>query len=103
VTEARYQAKFLKRARLEGWVAWKIQAPGTNGVPDTLLLVPTAKGHGRAVFVELKAAGEEPTDLQEYYLNLLRRCGFVAFWADTTADIEDLIKYIRAQLRKRKR
>jgi hypothetical protein len=99
MTEAAYQGKLLKAARAAGWLAWKLEAPGTAGVPDTLLLAPRAK----AVFIEVKKAGKEPSDLQEHWLTQLRREGFVAFWIDTSDDIEAVLKYASAQLHKRSR
>ena len=50
------------------------------GFPDLLGVVP---GSGRAVFIEVKAAGCKPTELQLRMLALLKAKGAVAFWADS--------------------
>lgn len=50
------------------------------GFPDLLGVVP---GSGRALFIEVKAAGCKPTELQTRMLALLKAKGAVAFWADS--------------------
>jgi len=49
-----------------------IKQTGIGGVPDRLVLLPG----GRAVFVELKAPGKKPTELQSEMMRKLRDLGF---------------------------
>ena len=52
------------------------------GFPDLLGVVPP---HGRAIYIEVKAPGGKPTELQVRMLDALRAKGAVAFWADSVA------------------
>ena len=55
-------------------MAVKFTSPGTNGMPDRLVLLPG----GRMGFVELKAPGKKPRLVQELRMRQLRRLGFFA-------------------------
>jgi VRR-NUC domain len=50
------------------------------GFPDLVGVVPPT---GRALYIEVKAPGCKPTDLQLRMLALLKSKGAVAFWADS--------------------
>ena len=52
------------------------------GFPDLVGVIPP---EGRALYVEVKAPGNKPTDLQTRMLDLLRAKGAVAFWADSVS------------------
>lgn len=80
--ESTQQTKLIRRCKAQGWLAFKIESPGNNGISDVMVLLTDRAGTGHAVFVEMKRPGEEPTKLQEHCLNELRRRGFVAGWAD---------------------
>ena len=57
--EAVVERYFKKRCESEGFLCYKFTSPGTDGVPDRVII-----GHGLTVFVELKAPGEKPRKLQ---------------------------------------
>ena len=63
------------------------------GFPDLVGVVPP---QGRAIYIEVKAPGNQPTELQTRYLELLRGKGALAFWADSVASalaqFEDAIR-----------
>jgi hypothetical protein len=50
------------------------------GFPDLVGVVPPS---GRAIYIEVKAPGNKPTDIQTRMLDLLRNKGAIAFWADS--------------------
>jgi hypothetical protein len=64
--------KYLKRCVEKlGGLCWKFVSPGTDGVPDRIVLL-----NGRVIFVELKRPGETPRPLQLKRHAQLRRLGF---------------------------
>ena len=50
------------------------------GFPDLVGVIPPT---GRALYIEVKAPGGKPTELQIRMLELLRGKGAIAFWADS--------------------
>jgi len=66
---------FCKR---EGVRYYKFSSPSRRGVPDRICLYK-----GKIAFLELKAEGKKPTKLQARELEILRRGGFHAEYADT--------------------
>ena len=51
--ENEIEAKLVKAVKDVGGVCWKFTSPGTAGVPDRIVLMPS----GRIGFVEVKAPG----------------------------------------------
>ena len=49
------------------------------GFPDLMGVIPG----GRALFIEVKAPGNKPTELQLRHLEAFRAKGAMAFWADS--------------------
>jgi hypothetical protein len=73
--------KFTKGLKVMGLHSIKLSsfgARGEAGWPDRLVLGP----YGVAVFVELKAPGNEPSPLQAARLAVLNTLGFPACWFD---------------------
>ena len=77
------------------------------GFPDLLGVVGPS---GRAIVIEVKAPGGEPTENQRYYLRLFEKNGAISFWADSVnsaiEQFEKLNKEIdneRRRLRKAER
>lgn len=83
--EARLRDKV--RDELDG-KAFKFVSPGSNGVPDRLILLPG----GRTIFCELKAPGKRPTPQQLRVHGYLRSLGFPVFVIDSMAGVDDLIQ-----------
>lgn len=52
------------------------------GFPDLVGVVPPI---GRAIYIEVKAAGGKLTQAQESMLAILKAKGAIAFWADSVA------------------
>jgi tRNA U54 and U55 pseudouridine synthase Pus10 len=55
------EAALVKRVKELGGTCEKFTSPGRRGVPDRIVTLPG----GRIVFVEVKAPGKRPTDLQD--------------------------------------
>lgn len=62
----------VTRIKELGGVAYKFTSPARRSVPDRLVLLPD----GKAIFVELKAPGKHPTELQKREHDRLRALGF---------------------------
>lgn len=53
---------------------FKVQ--GSRGMPDRCFIRP----HGAVFFVEFKRSGLKPSELQDYYLRLLKTKKVEAYW-----------------------
>ena len=79
--------KYLKkRCEAEGFLCYKFTSPGTDGVPDRVLI-----GHGMTVFVELKAPGEKPRKLQIHTFEEMRKHGATVYVVDTKEGVNELL------------
>ena len=91
------------RKKLEARGAEVIKTYGSafrKGDPDLLVSYPIP-GTDLAAFVaiEVKLPGKEPEPIQEARLRKLANSGAIAFWADTSDGIEDVIEdEIRARM-----
>ncbi len=88
--EKTIEHKLVMEAKRRGGMAVKFTSPGTNGMPDRLVLMPK----GRMGFVELKAAGKKPRLLQELRMRQLRRMGFLVAVVDNVAQIDYVLRRI---------
>ncbi len=61
MTEKNIERYLVRKVRETGGKAYKFVSPGNAGVPDRLLIFPS----GKVIFVELKAPGKVPTNLQK--------------------------------------
>jgi hypothetical protein len=59
--EKTIEAALVRRVKALGGTCEKFVSPGRRSVPDRLVTLPG----GRIVFVEVKAPGKYPTELQE--------------------------------------
>ena len=59
--EKQIEAALVRRVKELGGLCEKFVSPGRRSVPDRIVTLPG----GRIVFVELKAPGKGPTELQE--------------------------------------
>ena len=88
--EKTIEHKLVMEAKRRGGMAVKFTSPGTNGMPDRLVLLP----NGRMGFVELKAPGKKPRLLQELRMRQLRRLGFYIAVIDGTEQIGRVLDVI---------
>lgn len=89
--ENEIEAKLVAAVKAVGGVCWKFTSPGTSGVPDRIVLMPS----GRIGFVEVKAPGETPRPLQRLRIRTLRLLGFKAFVLDSPEQIGGIIDAIQ--------
>lgn len=69
-----------------GWCP-KFISPGTDGMPDRIILMPG----GRIAFVEVKAPGQKPRKLQIRRHLRLRYLGFQVFVLDDPDEIPGIL------------
>lgn len=86
--EKEIEKKLRLAVRNAGGVALKFVSPGTDGVPDRILLFPG----GQIAFVETKAPGKKLRPLQERRKSQLVSLGFKVFCVDSPEQIPDVIR-----------
>ena len=86
------ERKLVKAVNYSGGMCPKFVSPGTNGVPDRIVLMPG----GRMAFVEVKAPGRKPRPLQVFRIYQLRELGFAVYVLDCMEQIPEILKEIRS-------
>ena len=86
--EADLERKCCEWAKAHGWLAFKFVSPGRAGVPDRVYL-----RNGHAVFVDFKAPGKKPTDLQWLLISRIRYAGFSVLVCDDFETFMLTLKY----------
>ncbi len=67
-----------RKAKAAGWWNRKFTSPGNRSVPDRIF-----GRNGRAMWVEFKATGQKPTELQSEEHRLMRAHGLTVYWTDS--------------------
>ena len=75
-----------------GGIAFKFTAPGINGVPDRLVLLP----HGKLAFIELKAPGRKMRPLQVRRKRQLEQLGFLVYCIDSAEQIGGVLDAVQS-------
>lgn len=88
--EKQTEQKLIKAVKSSGGLALKLVSPGFDGMPDRMVLMPK----GRIGFVELKAPGRKPGQLQLSRHRLLHLLGFKVYVIDRAEQIEKIIQEI---------
>ena len=91
--EKEIEQKLVKAVKEKGGVCPKLVSPGTNGMPDRMVLLPA----GRIVFVEVKAPGQKPRPLQERRHSQLRALGFEVLVLDDPAQIPVIMNHMMSR------
>lgn len=86
--ESELEARVRKYATSQGCLYWKFTSPGTDGVPDRIVVSPS----GVTGYLELKAPGQKPTARQRYWLSILEKRHVWASWTD---DYDEAITFIQ--------
>ena len=86
--EKQIESKLVKAVRDVGGMCPKLVSPGTDGMPDRLVLLPGC----RIGFVEVKAPGKEARPLQTQRHRQLRALGFPVFVLDDPEQIPQIMK-----------
>lgn len=89
MNEKLIEKKLREAVKQKGGLALKFISPGTNGVPDRIILMPG----GRIWFREIKTTGKKPTERQRVMIGILRKLGFSV---DVIDDEKTLNEFINA-------
>ena len=92
VREHDVEEAFVTAVRRLGGMCPKLTSPGTDGMPDRLVILP----HGRIAFAELKAPGRKPRAIQVRRHEELRRLGFRVYVIDDADAIGEVLDEIQA-------
>ena len=85
--ESTIEGYLRDRVKALGGKAYKFVSPGNDGVPDRLVCLPG----GRAVFVELKAPGKKPTNMQRFQQGKLLNLDFDVWVIDNKNGVDEFI------------
>ena len=89
--EKEIEKKLTQAVKNMGGICPKFVSPGFDGMPDRIVLLP--KGH--MAFVEVKAPGEKPRQLQMARHRLLQRLGFRVYVLDDPQQIGGILDEIQ--------
>jgi hypothetical protein len=85
--EKKLEQKLVKAVKEKGGLCPKLVSPGTDGMPDRMVLLPG----GRIIFIEVKAPGKKPRPLQELRHRQLRKLGFMVSVLDNAGQIPEIL------------
>ena len=88
--EKQVELKLVRAASAAGGICPKLVSPGMDGMPDRMVLLPGAK----IAFVEVKAPGRKPRQLQMRRHEQLRALGFKVYVLDHPERIPALLREI---------
>ncbi len=88
--EKEIESKLVGEVKKRGGICPKFVSPGFIGMPDRLVLMPK----GRIAFVEVKAPGKKPRDVQLVRHALLRKLGFKVYVLDDKKQIDEILKEV---------
>lgn len=89
--EKRAEKAFVRACNKRGFECIKMNTFGQYGrrnLPDRLVLIPW----GRAIFIEFKRVGFEPTEAQEECHKKLRQLGFRVYVAHSFAEASEAVE-----------
>lgn len=88
--EKEIEKKLNQAVKCRGGICPKFVAPGTDGMPDRIVLM----SGGRLAFVEVKAPGKTLRPLQVRRKRQLELLGFKVYVLDATEQIDEILKAI---------
>ena len=88
--EKQIEKELVQAVKAAGGFCPKLTSPGTDGMPDRMVLLPG----GHIGFVEVKASGRKPRPLQTARHRLLAQLGFKVYVLDSIGDIHWIISEI---------
>ena len=86
MTESKLQTKILKDLESKGYYTVKTIKLNKNGLHDIF-----AFKDGKATFIEVKATGQKPSELQIFRIEEVKKFGIKSFWVDNFNDYLDNI------------
>lgn len=81
------ESRLVQEVQSREGLCWKFTSPGTDGVPDRIVLMPG----GKIAFVEVKAPGEKMRALQIRRKQQLERVGFSVYCLDSLEQIRPIL------------
>ena len=93
--EKMIESRLVKKVQSRGGLCWKFTSPGTDGVPDRIVLMPG----GKIAFVEVKAPGEKMRALQIRRKQQLERVGFSVYCLDSLEQIRPILDEVGGEHR----
>lgn len=90
--EKKIEQRLVKEVKCVGGKCWKFVSPGTDGVPDRIVLLY----EGKVGFVEVKQKGKKLRPIQEKRKKELEQLGFKVFVLDDIEDIGGVIDEIQS-------
>lgn len=91
MTEKNIEQYLVRKVRETGGKAYKFVSPGNAGVPDRLVIFPS----GKVIFVELKAPGKAPTNLQKAKHRELEKLKQRVFVIDSKEKVDTVLQQER--------
>ncbi len=88
--EKQIEEKLVRAVKLRDGMCPKLVSPGTDGMPDRMVLLPGA----RIAFVEVKVPGQKPRPLQKRRHSQLRTLGFPVYILDDPEQIPGIIEEV---------
>ena len=88
--EKQIESKLVKAVRAAGGMCPKLVSPGTDGMPDRIVMLPGC----RIGFVEVKAPGKEARPLQTLRHKQMRKLGFPVFVLDDPEEVPRILKEV---------
>ncbi len=92
ISEKKIEQMLVRAVKAAGGICPKLVSPGTDGMPDRMVLLPK----GRIGFVEVKAPGGAPRPLQTHRHRQLRALGFPVFVLDDPERIPWILEEVAA-------
>lgn len=89
--EKQIEQRLVKAVKVRGGLCPKLVSPGTDGMPDRMVLLPDS----HMGFVEVKAPGEKPRPLQQRRHEQLRELGYKVSVLDDPEQIPPILDEIR--------
>jgi len=92
MSEKDLERKLVRAVKAMGGFSPKLVSPGTDGMPDRLVLFPS----GKLAFVEMKAPGMQMRPLQVRRKRQLETLGFRVYCVDRPEQIGGVLDEIRS-------
>lgn len=89
--ENRVEQRLIDGVKALGGRTFKFVSPGLAGVPDRIVILPGGNVH----FVEVKAPGGKPSELQLRRLTQLRKLGVKALILTGATEVDDYLGDIK--------
>ena len=90
--EKQIEHSLVMAGKAAGGMCPKLVSPGTDGMPDRMILLP----QGHIGFVEVKAPGKKPRPLQAARHRMLERLGYKVYTLDGEEQIGGILDGIQA-------